>query len=69
MAGCPPLISRYRVENNHLIKIHEEVGKQSSEGSPDLLAGVTCAVTVSDLVSGTMRVTEVRRFVDGEPVK
>jgi len=28
-----------------------------------------CRVIVSDLVGGTMRVTNVRRFVDGEPVK
>jgi hypothetical protein len=69
LAGCPALVSRYRVENNHLIKVHEETGIQSIEGSPDLAAGVPCTVTVSDLVAGTMRVTQVRRFVDGEPVK
>jgi hypothetical protein len=72
MAGCPPLVTRYRVEDNHLIKVHEESGKQIIEASPprrDLTAGVPCTVTVSDLVAGTMRVTQVRRFVDGEPVK
>ena len=72
MAGCPPLVTRYRVEENRLIKVHEEIGKQVIEASPprqDLPAGVPCTVTVSDLVAGTMRVTEVRRFVDGEPVK
>jgi hypothetical protein len=72
MAGCPLLITRYRVEDNRLIKVHEEIGKQMIEASPsrrDSPAGVPCTVTVSDLVAGTMRVTEVRRFVDGEPVK
>jgi hypothetical protein len=72
MAGCPPLVTRYRVEENRLIKVHEEIGKQIIEASPprqDLPAGVPCTVTVSDLVAGTMRVTEVRRFVDAKAVK
>jgi hypothetical protein len=72
MAGCPSLVTRYHVEDNHLLKIHEEIGKQIIETSPlrtDLPAGVPCTVTVSDLVGGIMRVTDVRRFVEGEPVK
>jgi hypothetical protein len=65
-------ITRYRVVDNHLTKIHEEIGIQIIENGPlqrNLPAGVPCTVTVSDLVGGTMRVTDVRRFVDGEPVK
>ena len=72
MAGCPQLVTRYRVENNHLVKVHEEIGKQIIEASSpqrDLPAGVPCTVMVSDILAGTMRVTEVRRFVDGDPVK
>jgi hypothetical protein len=72
MAGCPQLVTRYRVEDNHLVKVHEEIGKQIIEASSprrDLPAGVPCTVAVSDLVAGSMRVTQVRRFVDGEPVK
>jgi len=71
MAGCPPLVARYRVENNHLIKVHEEIGRQSIDagpGRPGLPAGIPCTVTVSDLVDETMRVTQVRRFVEGKPV-
>ena len=45
---------RYRVKDNRLILIHKE------EVTDD-----KCKVTVSDLVGGTMRVTEIRRF---EPV-
>lgn len=72
MAGCPQLVTRYRVEDDHLIKIHEEIGKQIIKASStrrDLPAGVPCTVAVSELVAGTMRVTQVRQFVDGEPVK
>ena len=72
MAGCPSLVTRYRVVDNHLIKVHEEIGIQTIENGPlqrNLPAGVPCTVTVSDLVGGTMRVIDVRRFVDGEPVK
>jgi hypothetical protein len=69
LVGCPALVNRYRVEKYHLTKVHEETGIQSIKGRADLPAGVPCTVTVSDLVAGTMRVTHVRRFVDGEPVK
>jgi hypothetical protein len=64
LAGCPPLIIRYRVEDNHLIKVHEEMGRQITEAEllrGDLPAEVSCIITVSDLVAGTMRVTQVRQ--------
>jgi hypothetical protein len=72
MAGCPPLVTRYRVAHSKLLKIHEESGIQRIETDPlrrDPTAGVPCTVTFSDLAGGTMRVTDVRRFIDGEPVK
>jgi hypothetical protein len=72
MAGCPSLVTRYRVANDHLLKIHEEIGKQVIENGPlrsELPVGVPCTVTVSDLIGGTMRVTGLRRFVEGQPVK
>ena len=72
MAGCPSLETRYHLEGTHLIKIHEEIGKQVLEPSPpqpDLAAGVPCTVTFSDLVAGTMRVTRVGRFVDEKPLQ
>jgi len=65
MCSCPGMtgdqggnVDRYRVENNRLILIHQQEGAQtaSREGFQ------FCTVTVSDLVGGTMRVTEVRRF-------
>ena len=71
MFGCPSLVTRYRVADNHLITVHQETGMQTIEndsGQRNLPAGVPCTVTVSDLVGGTMRVTEVRRFIDGEPL-
>ena len=72
LAGCPSLVTRYRVEDNRLIKIHEETGKQVIErGSVPrpVPAGVPCTVTFSDLAGGTLRVTKVRHFVEGAPVK
>lgn len=58
--GCGSTGDRYRVANNRLMIVHKEVPKAAENG---------CRVIVSDLVGGTMRVTDVRRFVDGEPVK
>jgi hypothetical protein len=58
--------------NDHLLKIHEEIGKQVIENRPlrsELPVGVPCTVTVSNLIGGTMRVTGLRRFVEGQPVK
>jgi hypothetical protein len=52
--------------NNRLILIHTQTFEQIYQ------AGFFqfCAVTVSDLVNGTMRVTEVRRFdAQGQPMK
>ncbi|HEY7337922.1 MAG TPA: hypothetical protein VH639_23720 [Bryobacteraceae bacterium] len=60
---------RYRVENNRLILIHKEEVTRSTQGplEPDQ---PYCTVTVSDLIGGTMRVTEVRRFdAQGRSVK
>ena len=49
---------RYLVKDNRLILIHKE------EVTSD-----NCKVTYSDLIGGTMRVTEVRRFdAQGQPV-
>jgi hypothetical protein len=70
LAGCPSLVTRYGVEGNHLIVVHKETGLQIIENSRrDLPAGVPCTVTVSEMIDGKMRVTAVRRFVDGEPLK
>jgi hypothetical protein len=66
LAGCPSLVTRYRVEGNHLIVVHKETGRQIIKDVP---AGVPCTVTVSEMIDGKMRVTAVRRFVDGEPLK
>jgi hypothetical protein len=44
---------RYRIEGEHLIAVHTEV----LDMKPD-----SCTLTISDLVDGTMRVTEIRRF-------
>jgi hypothetical protein len=67
MGGCPNTNQgkgeRYRVVNNRLVLIHtQDFELMDQDGF--------CAVTVSDLVNGTMRVTEVRRFdAHGQPVK
>ncbi len=58
--GCGSTGDRYRVANNRLMIVHKEVPEPAENG---------CRVIVSDLGGGTMRVTDVRRFVDGEPVK
>jgi hypothetical protein len=70
MGGCPNTGEgegeRYRVVNNRLILIHKQEFELISRG------GVFqyCAVTLSDLVDGTMRVIEVRRFdAQGRRVK
>jgi hypothetical protein len=71
MAGCPSLITIYRVEEDRLITVHGEDAIQRIESgsvSGSLPAGVPCTVTFSDLISQQMRVTSVRRFVDGRPV-
>ena len=54
--GCPWRGDRYRVENNRLILIHKE---EITQGDVHELS---CTVTVSDLIAGTMRVTGVRRW-------
>ena len=66
MGGCPNTGQgkgeRYRVVNNRLILIHKQDFERIDQG--------LCVVTVWDLVGGTMRVTEVRRFdAQGHPVK
>jgi hypothetical protein len=67
MGGCPNTDQgkgeRYRVVNNRLVLIQtQDFELMEQDGF--------CAVTVSDLVNGTMRVTEVRRFdAHGQPVK
>ncbi len=55
-AGCPLKGDRYRVKNDRLILIHKE---EITQGEVN---GSSCAVTVSDLIAGTMRVTAVRRW-------
>jgi hypothetical protein len=70
MGGCPNTNQgkkeRYRVVNGRLILIHKQDFEQIYQGGFFQL----CAVTVSDLVDGTMRVTDVRRFnAAGQPVK
>ncbi len=61
---------RYRVENNRLILIQKVEITRSTQGplEPDQ---PYCTVTVSDLIGGTMRVTEVWRVdaLVGQPVK
>jgi len=66
MGGCPNTGEgkgeRYRVVNNRLILIHRQDFEQIDQE--------VCVVTVWDLVGGTMRVTEVRRYdLQGRPVK
>jgi hypothetical protein len=71
MGGCPFTNQgegeRYRVVNNRLNLIHKQDFKlfYKEAGGVDF-----CDVTVSDLVNGTMRVTEVRRYdAEGKRVK
>ena len=71
MAGCPSLITIYRVEEDRLITVHREDAIQHIERdsvSGSLPAGVPCTVTFSDLIGQQMRVTSIRRFVEGLPV-
>jgi hypothetical protein len=70
MGGCPNTGEgkgeRYRVVNSHLILIHKQEFEQIYRDGFFQF----CTVTVSDLVDGTMRVTEVRRFdAQGQPMK
>jgi hypothetical protein len=70
MGGCPNTGEgkgeRYHVVNNRLILIHIQDFEQVYQGG----AFQFCAVTISDLVNGSMRVTEVRRYdAQGQPVK
>jgi hypothetical protein len=77
MGGCPNTGEgkgeRYRVVNNRLILIHTQEfevicsnkpvrGEKASNCGSQGGFFQFCAVTVSDLVDGTMRVTEVRRY-------
>jgi len=77
MGGCPGTGEgkgeRYRVVNNRLILIHTQEfevicsnkpvrGEKASNCGSQGGFFQFCAVTVSDLVDGTMRVTEVRRY-------
>jgi hypothetical protein len=71
MAGCPSLTTIYRVEEDRLITVHREDAIQHIERdsvSGSLPAGVPCTVTFSDLIGQQMRVTSIRRFVEGLPV-
>lgn len=54
--GCPWRGDRYLVENNRLILVHKE---EITQGD---VHGASCTVTVSDLIAGTMQVTDVRRW-------
>ena len=68
--GCPNTSQgegeRYHVMNNRLILIHKQDFERIYQGGIFQF----CAVTVSDLVDGTMRVTEVRRYdAQGRRVK
>ena len=71
IGGCPNTGEgqkgeRYRVVNNRLILIHEQDFEQIYQGGVFQF----CTVTISDLVDGTMRVTEVRRYdLQGHRVK
>jgi len=58
--GCGSTGDHYRVANSRLMIVHKELPKPAKN---------ECSVIVSDLVGGTMRVTSVRRFVDGRRVK
>jgi hypothetical protein len=58
---CGTPVDRYRVENNRLIVVHQEILDMGETG---------CTVTVSDRVGGSMRRTQVRRYdARGEPLK
>jgi hypothetical protein len=69
--GCPNTGEgqkgeRYRVVNNRLILIHTKDLERIYQGGVFQF----CAVTISDLLDGTMRVTEVRRYnFQGQLVK
>lgn len=58
--GCGPTGDRYRIQNNRLLLIHKEKPKPATNA---------CRVVISDLVNGTMRVTAVKRYAGGQPVK
>jgi hypothetical protein len=61
IVACPGVGERYRVEQNRLVKIHQEDSKADENG---------CKVTVSDLVGGSMRLTGVRVYDrEGKRVK
>ena len=71
MGGCPGTGEgegeRYRVVNNRLILIHKQEFELIYQKGGSFQF---CDVTLSDLVDGTMRVTEVRRFdAQGRRVK
>jgi len=61
IAGCPPLVTRYRVAANRLVTVHEEIGAQNIDNG--------CTVTYQDRVNGIMRTSHVQRFVRGRPLK
>jgi hypothetical protein len=58
-ASYPSLTTRYHVEANQLVMLHEETFVQ----------GTPCIVTFLDLVNGRMKVTAVRRYIDNNLVK
>jgi hypothetical protein len=58
--GCGPTGDHYRIQNNRLLLIHKEKPKPATNA---------CRVVISDLVNGTMRVTAVKRYAGGQPVK
>jgi len=58
--GCGTTIDRYKVEDNSLLLIHEEI----MQSTPP-----TCQVIVRDRDNGVMKTTEVRRFGNGNPAR
>jgi hypothetical protein len=72
MAGCPPQSTRYTTTENRLIMVHTETPEQfiNEKDFPHAVPpGIPCTVTYRDLVNGRMRVTRVRRFVDGASIR
>jgi hypothetical protein len=59
MAGCPPVVTRYRIEKTRLLMIHQEIVQQQTP----------CTVTFLDRVGGTMKVTAKRRLSADKPLQ
>lgn len=57
-SGCGGTGDRYRVqEHARLVLVHREAARPTASG---------CEVVVSDLLEGKMKISEVRRFVNGK---